>query len=224
VSRKLTRSAFLAGLGRLVEDVYNSNPLIPDRRSAYPWVTGYLGDPFSPVWFIAESPSLSRLETASVQDDLMTPEMQWAVSPGDKLFRQMLTKHGLKRGGPFDPGGWCCYITDVIKSSYRVRDWAATPEEARFAVAEAWSPVLRYELELGEPRLVVVLGKTATQKPLDHLVRRRLIAPLPETITIYHYSYIGSRPSGPLGPMHPNRIKAWDEEFARIAKRARALA
>ena len=83
-----------------------------------------------------------------------------------------------------------------------------------------WAPALRFELEqAAQPKLIVVLGEK-TRKPLAHLVRRRLIPPLPESITIYHYAYIGSRPQGRLGPLHPDRVAAWDADFARIAKRA----
>ena len=183
-------------------------------------MTGYLGDPFAPVWFIAESPSLSRLEGASKNPQ--TTETQWTISPGDKLFRQMLAKHGFKSGPAFEPGGWRRYTTDVIKSSYRVKDWQKTADDVRLAVAEAWAPVLRFELETAPPKLVVVLGKK-TLVPLDHLVRKRLIPPLAEIVTIYHYSYLGSRPQGKLGPLHPERVAAWDADFARIARRAAQL-
>ena len=41
-----------------------------------------------------------------------------------------------------------------------------------------------------------------------------------ESVTIYHYSYLGSHPRGRLGRLHPERVAAWDAEFARIAERA----
>lgn len=216
------QDAFTAELERRVDATYRGEPRLPDRRQEYPWVSGYLGDPFAPVWFVAEAPSLSRVEAASTSAMLQTPEMQWAVSPGDKLFRRMLARHGFKTGDAFAPGGWRCYITDVIKSSYRVKDWQATADAARLAVAEVWADVLRYELVKGQPKLLVVLGKK-TEVPLTHLVRRGLIPQLPEATTIYHYSYLGSRPQGRLGPMHPDRVAAWDSEFARIAERAKQL-
>jgi hypothetical protein len=220
VQTNVDRALFFAEVERRVDTAYRDEPRLPDRRDEHPWVTGYLGDPFAPVWFVAESPSLSRVEAAS--KTRQTAEMQWTVSPGDKLFRCMLAKHGFKSGGEFEPGGWRCYITDVIKSSYRVKDWQKTADEVRLAVAEAWAPVLRFELETASPKLVVVLGKK-TRGPLDRLVRKRLIPPLPETVTIYHYSYLGSRPQGKLGPLHPERVAAWDADFARIAKRAGQL-
>jgi hypothetical protein len=136
----------------------------------------------------------------------------------------MLAKHGFKTGGQYTEGGWRCYITDVIKSSYRVKDWKLTADRTRLAVAEAWAPALRFELEQAQPKLLVVLGKEKTLKPLEHVARKGLIPALPETVVIYHYAYIGSRPQGNLGPLHPDRVAAWDGEFARIAKRAAQIA
>jgi uracil-DNA glycosylase len=206
---------FFAEVARLSDAVYSADARIPDRRADFPGVTGCLGDPFSPVWFFGESPSLTQVDRARSQ----SREEQWHISPGDKLFRRMLAKHGFKEGDPYEPGGWRCYITDVIKSSYFVTDWQGQSVEARLAVAEAWAPVLRYEIDVGQPKVVVALGKT-TRQPLDYLQRRGLIPRLPETVTIYHYTYLGSRPQGKLGPMHPERVDAWDAEFAKIAAMA----
>jgi hypothetical protein len=214
--------AFFDRVRLLSDDVYRADRRIPDRRDDHPWVTGCLGDPHAYVWFFAEAPSLTRVESRLRRGGAQSREQQWDVSRGDKLFRQMLAKHGFKDGDAFAPGGWRCYITDVIKASYSVKDWNARRSEVRLAVAEAWSPVLRYELEAGQPRLAVVLGKT-TLEPLEHLQRQGLIPRLPPTKTIYHYSYIGSRPQGKLGPMHPDRIAAWDADFADIAELARNL-
>src|SRR5438067_2016839 len=125
---------FFADVERLSGAVYQSDSRIPDRRADHPWVTGCLGDPFAPVWFVAEAPSLTQVQRGGAR----SREQQWDVSPGDKLLRQMLAKHGFKEGGAFSPGGWRCYITDVIKSSYFVKDWKDEPLEARLAVAEAW--------------------------------------------------------------------------------------
>ena len=100
--------------------------------------------------------------------------------------------------------------------------WEQTADDVRLGVAKAWAAVLRFELETASPKLIVVLGKK-TLEPLNHLSRKRLIPPLPESVTIYYYSYLGSRPQGKLGPLHPERIAAWDAEFAAIAERAARL-
>mgnify|MGYP000380223873 CR=1 FL=1 len=199
--------------------------LLPPGTGAWPAREGPRPRPTNPKYFFQVVGPLEppqHLDPERIEAMLQTPEMQWAVSPGDKLFRRMLARHGFKTGDAFAPGGWRCYITDVIKSSYRVKDWQATADAARLAVAEVWADVLRYELVKGQPKLLVVLGKK-TEVPLTHLVRRGLIPQLPEATTIYHYSYLGSRPQGRLGPMHPDRVAAWDSEFARIAERAKQL-
>jgi hypothetical protein len=208
------REAFFKEVARLSDAVYRADPRrIPDHRAEFPGITCCLGDPFAPVWFIAEAPSLTQLQRGQSQ----SREQQWDTSAGDKLFREKLSEHGFKKGGPFAKGGWRCYITDVIKSSYFVKDWKLQPDKAKLAVAEVWAPVLRYELEAGQPKLVVILGKTITTKPLEHLMRRGLIPPLPQTKTIEHYTYITSRAAGRVGPMDPKRVAAWDAEFAHAA-------
>jgi hypothetical protein len=111
--------------------------------------------------------------------------------PGRQAVPKMLAKHGFKTGGAFEPGGWRCYITDVIKSAYYAGKWKLRPEDVRLLVAEAWAPVLRFELEAAKPKLVVILGKK-TAVPLDHLRGHGLIPHLPKTTTIYHYSCLGS--------------------------------
>ena len=134
----------------------------------------------------------------------------------------MLSKHGFKTGGELEPGGWHCYITDVIKSAAVVKEWTKSPPETRRLVAEAWAPVLNYELEEGRPKLLVVLGGNA-EKLLGHLCRKGLLAPLPPARRIDHYSYVAMRPDRQrgLGPGDPRRIAEWDSEFAEVARIAR---
>ena len=59
------QETFFADIARLSDAVYRSDPRIPDRRREHPSVTGCLGDPFAPVWFIAEAPSLTQVERPS---------------------------------------------------------------------------------------------------------------------------------------------------------------
>jgi hypothetical protein len=121
-------------------------------------VLACLGDPFASVWFIAENPSLTQMERVLHA----TPEDQWNVSIGDKLFRQQLVAHGFKTGTIDSRGGWRCYITDVVKSVDRAGAWNKRPEAERAKIAEAWAPVLAWELKLGQPKIVVSVGGKAT--------------------------------------------------------------
>ena len=208
-------------LRQRIDDVYRTNPRLPDHRSEFPWLTSYLGDPHAPVWFVAEYPSLTQVERAPFS----TPEAQWNISIGDRLFREMLAKHGFKTGGEAAPGGWRCYITDIVKSTYRAKKWNAAAREELFAIAEGWSPVLAWEFETARPAILVVLG-SRTKTLLDHLVERRLV-PLPRTVmTAWSYVYVASRPDAArkLGPMHPVRLAEYDQQFAAIAQRRDEIA
>lgn len=200
-------------LRRQLDALFRVHPELHDHRDQFPWVLACLGDPFAPVWFVAENPSLTQVERALDS----TPEDQWNVSIGDKLFRQQLFAHGFKTGSADSPGGWRCYITDVIKSVDRVHAWNKLPERERQKVAEAWSPVLAWELALGKPKIVVSVGDKA-DRLLNHLLRLGLIPPLPRRMKVDHYSYIGSRPDARtgLGPRHPERIEAWSAQFAAV--------
>jgi hypothetical protein len=203
-------------LRRRIDEVFRRNPRLPDHRREFPWVTAYLGDPHARVWFLAEYPSLTQVER---EGGLSTVESQWNVSIGDRLFRGMLAKHGFKTGGEAAPGGWRCYITDIVKSSYRAKRWNAAAREELFAIANAWAPVLAWELQQGRPQIVVVLG-SRTKELLDHLVARRLVSRPPTLMSAWSYSYVASRPDSArkLGPMHPIRLAEYDEQFTAIAR------
>lgn len=208
------QSHFDLGLESLRSQVFAANPDLPDHRDTYPWLTGSLGDPFSPVWFIAENPSLTQVERAEGS----SPELQWSVSPGDRLLRETLALHGFKVGGPLAHGDWRCYITDVVKSAARVTEWSGTTHEHKQRVAEAWAPALAYELEVGAPRYLVYLGKAAAVLT-THLQKVGLVPDLPPGETIPHYSYVMSRPAGRVGPGHPDRVAAWQSTIGDIVRR-----
>jgi hypothetical protein len=82
-------------------------------------------------------------------------EDQWSVSRGDQLFRGMPMRHRYKRGDWSSPGGWRGYVTDVIKSADYAGKWDRLSRSDRTSVAEAWAPALRYELEVGRPKVIV---------------------------------------------------------------------
>jgi hypothetical protein len=207
------RRSFDAGLADAIDNVFQHHPELVDHRSDFPWLTGCLGDPFADVWLVAENPSLTQVRRATNA----TAESQWSVSPGDKLLRQALVAAGLKSGDPFEPGGWRCWITDVIKSADIVTEWRARPEADQLAVAEAWAPVLRFELEHGAPTRLIVLGGAA-ERLLTHLHRKGLLPSLPAQASVHHYSYIGSYPDRTgRGPGHPDRVHEWTEDLRRAA-------
>ena len=121
--------AFYEGLKEKVGEVFDAHAELPDHRQEFPWLIGSLGDPFSPVWFVAENPSITQVKMAVGS----SPELQWSVSKGDRLFRRALAENGFKDGEPLEPGGWHCYITDVLKSAVKVKDWQGTPKGSEVA-------------------------------------------------------------------------------------------
>ncbi len=107
---------YVTALKQKIDIVFRGHPDIFDHRKQFPWLTGFLGNPFAGIWFVAENPSLTMVERATKQKlELLTEENQWRVSKGDLLFRDMLVKHGFKEPPRDAAGGWNCYITDVIK-------------------------------------------------------------------------------------------------------------
>jgi hypothetical protein len=212
-------ATFEAGLDARIERVFAAHrELLGDHRARHPWVTGYLGNPFAPVWFIAENPSLGQMIKIP---STSSREHQWNISKGDKLFRKMLVEHGFKSGAADQPGGWNCYITDVIKSAAAAGKWDKLPAKIRYAVAEAWAPVLRWELEAGTPRVVVAVGRDA-ERYLTRLERDGAIPPLPALRYVEHYTSVAMRPRGRVPPNDPARIEEYRQAFAEFATAARA--
>jgi len=208
-------SNYWTGLVEETDRVFRSHPSLFDHRSEYPWLVGALGDPTAGIWFVAENPSLTQVER--VQDPLGGPptiEAQWWASRGDKLLREMLVKHGFKKGTIDSPEGWNCYITNVIKEADYTKNWREKTQTARNQAAEIWAGLLDWELKNSRPKMIVVMGNQADLL-LQHLVSIGKIR-LPKVERITHYSYIGQRAQGKLGPMHPQRVDKYDQELERI--------
>ena len=204
-------------IGDQIDGVYALHPDLHDHRHDHPWLHGWLGDVSSPVWFVAENPSATQVDR--IHSATSTPEDQWAASRGDRLFRDTLVEHDLKDGEPMAPGGWRCYITNVMKSEVYVHDWNGTRNEQQLAVAEMWAPVLHFELEHGQPELLIVLGGNAYEA-IMHLSRRQLLPDLPPIARLHHYSYVMMRPHRKrgLGPGDPARQTEWRTQLGDAVK------
>lgn len=208
-------SAYREELTRRIGEVFDAHPEMYDHRPEFPWLTGAVGEPVSGIWFVGENPSLGQVERVrDPQGGPPTHEAQWWASRGDRLFRDLLVKHGFKCSSPEAHGGWQCYITNLIKEADYAGRWRGSPIERRRRAALVWLPVLRWELEQSLPHLVVALGQTV-RKALSELERRGLR--LPRVETVQHYSYVALRPRGKQGPMHPERVAEYNEEFRRIS-------
>ncbi|HRY23091.1 MAG: hypothetical protein H6852_05540 [Geminicoccaceae bacterium] len=98
-----------------IRDVIFKNRL-SNFLDEFPWLTGHLGNPFAPVWFIGENPSRSRVEHIDKVSTSHSENLQWSYKFREaRLFRDALTKAGLKEGDPAEDIGWNCYITNVTK-------------------------------------------------------------------------------------------------------------
>ena len=207
---------FENGLAERIDDVFANHPEIRDHRMEHTWLTGSLGDPFSGIWFLAESPSLSKIENRTKAGmtsagRALTPEAQWCSTSGSRVLREGLVRAGFK-DFPWDsPDGWHCYITNVIKEARYAGTWG---KGEKTEAAEVWSPVLRWQLEQSAPKLVVLMGRKV-EKLARHLARQGMIA-LPPVRKIHHYSYIAFRPEGKLKRMHPERIKRYQETMYSV--------
>ena len=200
-----------------IDEVFANYPELWDHRHSHPWLTGSLGDPYSGIWFLAESPSRSKIEAtterALQRGREFTPNMQWGETKGSQIFRKALVKAGLKKSEWNSPDGWHCYVTNVIKEAVRVKEWK---KKSKTEAAEIWSPVLRWQLEKSAPKMVVVMGGQV-EKLVLHLKRKGMIC-LPPLRRIHHYSYIASRAEGKLGPMHPDRIRRYEDSVSDIRR------
>lgn len=212
-------TAYEKELARRIDDVFRRHPELPDHRTEHGWLTGSLGQPTAPVWFISEAHSDWRVARAdSGNAGPHTPEDQWNVSPGDKRFRDALVKARLKDGSADAPGGWHCYSTVLSKSGVHFSEWRGSPPSVRLRLFETWAPVLAWQLSQGRPKVIAAMG-VGTAKVLRNLVARRLIELEQPPVLIWNYGYL-MKP-GPKGspPMDPERIRAYEAQVARVAQK-----
>jgi len=92
------------------------------------------------------------------------------------------------------------------------------PQADREAEARIWAPVRAEQLRHGDPQLFVCLGGI-TERLLR--AQRALLPPLPRVERVHHYHYVGTRPEGKRGPMHPDRVAEYHADLARVVATAR---
>ena len=141
-------------------------PSWEEQVEDYPWLYGALGDPGADVMFVCENPSLSGLRAVVESPFGGAPDFdtQWTGNPAnrrDKRFRKVLCDLGLKDGSIWEPGGWHCYITNVIKQAAIVREWEESPWNAKLRAARQWSGILQMEFNVVRPGTVYCVGGAA---------------------------------------------------------------
>lgn len=167
-------------------------PYWEEQIEDYPWLYGALGDHRADIMFVCENPSLSGLR-AVVESPWSGPpdfDTQWTGNPAnrrDKRFRKVLCDLGLKDGAIWEPGGWHCYITNVIKQAAIVGEWGETPWHAKLRAARQWSGILQMELDVVRPDTVFCIGGSAHR--MVKWLQRNAGLDVPGPIRgIWHYS------------------------------------
>ena len=155
----MKKKNFEQELAKRIDHVFAGHPEIRDHRREHPWLTGSLGNPCSGIWFVAESPSLSKIEATTKRGQnsgrVLTPNSQWGTTKGSQVFRKALVEAGFKDPEWNSPDGWHCYVTNVIKEAVYVKKWT---KEKKIEAAETWAPVLRWQLKQSSPKLIVLMG------------------------------------------------------------------
>jgi len=186
----------------------------------FPWLTGFIGNENASIWFIGENPSLNGVKAVDKRSSVKTENLQWNSHDGDRLLREAITEAGLKFGNPETNQDWNCYITNAIKEPEIVRERNEKKRDSQYwkTQAERWLPVLQYQINSGNPQVLVALGGQA-YKILNYMKRSGLSGPKIEKI--HHYSYIMLRPEAGThrGPRHPDRIAEFKASIKELVKR-----
>jgi hypothetical protein len=205
-------------IARIRETIAAHN--LPEWLDEFPWLTGYLGDPQSPVWFVGENPSLGAVRRIDGRASAKTENLQWNCHAGEtRMFREALTEAGLKTGDLCANSGWRCYITNAVKAPEVVKYRNAQKTVARMRKdASIWWPVLQYQIDRGKPFMLVAIGGQSYKLLLQ---MRELGLRTPEITRIDHYSYVMLRPDKKtgLGPRAPARIAHFKASILEIARR-----
>lgn len=217
---------FEANLRQEIQRVLSATGQVSDWLGKFPWLVSSLGEPSSPIWFIGENPSLKQVERATDPDGgRPSLQAQWWASSGDKLFRRALVEAGLKEGTISSPGGWRCYITNLVKEPDYVSARNSRRSKADVSVRR-WAEVLKWQLACGQPKLVVFMGKAVGRMASD--LQSCGAIQWPRTALIEHYAYVAKRPmrvvrggrATYLGPMDAQRVEAYLASFRSLAQLA----
>ncbi len=146
--------------------------------SDYDAIPGCYGSPDSDIVFLAEIPSLGAVKRAverAIREGCLPENLwktQWNVSRGDKMFRRALLRHELipdvKSEEPWD---WKCWITDVVKCPETDKIWKELRKDDRGkweSIVKQGCELLKSELQIINPKLVVLMGNVTTDIFLKH--------------------------------------------------------
>lgn len=112
--------------------------------------------------FIAEMPSMRNQEKVI--------ESNFDVSTRDKFFQEMTVKYGI--GGS--------YVTDIVKEG-------DTPRQPTKNEIEKWLPFLLKEIEIIQPKVIIVLGKRTYERSFKPFIEFHLSKNI-KIDWVFHYS------------------------------------
>jgi len=123
------------------------------------------------IMFIAEMPSRNE----SKKNLLVNHNFNFDVSSADKFLQKMMMKYGVAGS----------YVTDVVKSMNM-------PRKPNREEIEKWTPFLIKEIEIIQPKAIVVLGKRTYENSFKPFIKN--LVPKQTIIDwVYHYSQQGSK-------------------------------
>lgn len=164
-------------------------PYANEQIDKYPWLYGALGDPSADVMFVCENPSLTGVEWAHRHPPQAPPDIEAQWWGG--RFREVLCDHELKSGEHDAPGGWACYITNVVKAMAKVADFNLIASVKKRDIVRQWADVLAWELCRVRPKVVLCVGRKS-ERAVKLLRREKLISYEGPLHYVTHYSARGS--------------------------------
>ena len=133
-------------------------------QTRYRWLYGALGAVPTDVMFICGNPSQRGVEEKAGHTNStgiqLTIEDQWGSGLPLRRLRPVLCQLGLKQGAPGAPGGWQCYLTNVVKEM-TLKSLGNYSESEQHGKALAWADVLEWELQQVRPSWVFCMGHPA---------------------------------------------------------------
>lgn len=133
-------------------------------QTRYRWLYGALGVVPTSVMFVCGNPSQRGVEEkagdAKRTGIQLTIEAQWGSGLPLTRLRPVLCRLGLKQGAPGAPGGWQCYLTNVVKEM-TLKSLGSYSESEQHAKALAWAGILEWELQQVRPTWVFCMGHPA---------------------------------------------------------------
>jgi uracil-DNA glycosylase family 4 len=137
--------------------------------------------------FVAEMPSMSKPKNSTG-----VYRNYSAAAPGGKFLNEMMTKCGVAGS----------YITDIVKT-------INIPRRPTKMEIEQWLPFLLQEVEIVQPKAVIVFGKITYHRSFEPFVEPHIPKHL-KVAWVWHYSQQGAKSNADV-----------EQKFAEVINRIR---